>query len=68
MIKGFFFLVAVFAVLWLGLWVARAERGKPGRPAPFDMREPHPGPESVRINSPPSMARRARATRTRHPG
>jgi len=42
MIKGGLLALAVFAVFWLALWVGRAERGKPGRWAPFDMREPRP--------------------------
>ncbi|MDA8050899.1 MAG: hypothetical protein M0002_12990 [Rhodospirillales bacterium] len=60
MIKGAFLGITIFVVLWLAVWVARAERGKPSAWTPFDMREPKPPPDGA-LSLP---RRRARALRT----
>ncbi len=61
MIKGLLLGIAIFAVLWLALWMMRADAGRQGRWAPFDMREPDRRPDA----SPTSRGRRVPPGRTR---
>lgn len=65
MIKGALFALVVIAVVWLGLWAARAERGRKGSVAPFDMREPEPRASGTTARSLPKPARRPRVARAR---
>ena len=65
MIKGLLFSLAIFGVLWLARWSMRAEAGRQGGWAPFDMREP--GQAAVQHPEPPvsPRGRQARSVRTR---
>jgi len=67
MIKGILFSFAIFAVLWLARWSMRAEAGRQGGWAPFDMREPRQA--ATQHPEPPvsSRGRQGRSVRTRRP-